>query len=1028
MRLTTRIVSIILAGLMIPVPALAQVDEEPATAVDGHPPDDPEEGHDHGDDDFESSVDGGTLTPFFNESAGCDDPAGVATPMSTTNSTADRNLPSGHQVRGPWGAFYGRDHGDVSSSMVSWTVPMSGGKSVAVHRRALPAFQKVAANLAAEQAKGNFYNVRIVGSWVWRRIGGSYRMSIHSFGAAIDINWDVNLYSDDNELHTDLPSWFVKAWTDAGFCWGGDWLTTKDAMHFSWKGPLATPGYGTVPLPYTRKTAQAKFTQAAFTGGTTFRAVEPSLHHAFADGNRDGAPDVFRVRPYAEDDLIVEYVRSSKDFQRCGLSQAVIPGAQGEPGELLVADHDGDGRPDIWRIDTSGAEIGLHIRTYARQYRNGIELTVPAAPPPKADYGTADYDRDGLPDLYVVSGKSDTRVRVWSGASNYRKRLLNATTELPSTARHSRWRFSLAFYDSDGIPDLVAIRIDGSVRLMVLAGADRYRGAVKQRTTGAPADRGGVYGMADYDGDGRPDLMSMTSDGTVRAHLGGVQSGSVDFWFQEAGWRCDGAGSMVPWDVDGDRIADLVVGVPDDEVASVTDAGLINVLYGTPSGPGTGDDELWHQDSADVGSSAEAGDRFGSSMTWGDFDGDGIGDLAVGAPNDGVDAVVAGGVVNVMYGTTSGLTGTGSQLWYQDVAGVEGTAQARDHFGKAVAAGDFNGDGWDDLAVGVPGDLGDAGVVNVLYGSKTGLTATGDHLWYQDAPGVPGVSQKGDQFGAALAVGYFNGDRYADLAVGAPGDTINGAKRAGVVIVLHGSASGLRGEGSQAWSQNSKGILGKARAGDRFGASVASGDFDGNGRDDLAVGVPGERVAARPGAGAVNIVFGRPSGLWAGGDELWHQDKAGIPGVARRNDRLGSSVAAGDVDSDGFHDLAIGVPGERAGGAGGAGAAVTMFGGKDGLTTNGVVLWRQGFGALGATSEKEDRFGAALRFADLDGDGHDDLVVALPGEDLNVVDAGAVVVIYSNGRRLVGGTYQVWHQDGAGVAGEAGAGDHFGSL
>mgnify|MGYP001822888759 FL=1 len=198
MRISLRLKALAgLAVLMLVVGAApgmaADPEEEVVGGVDGHQPGDPEEGsfsHDHEND--LNSVGSGLIAPFFNESAGCFEPDGVGTPFSTTNSSANRSLPPGHQVRGPWGDFFGRDYGDVSGSMVSWTVPMSGGQTRSVHVRALPAFQQVTANLAAEQARGNYDEARGIGTFVWRRIGGSYRMSTHSFGSTIDINADTN--------------------------------------------------------------------------------------------------------------------------------------------------------------------------------------------------------------------------------------------------------------------------------------------------------------------------------------------------------------------------------------------------------------------------------------------------------------------------------------------------------------------------------------------------------------------------------------------------------------------------------------------------------------------------------------------------------------------------------------------------------------------------------------------------------------------------------------------------------------------
>ena len=145
-----------------------------------------------------------------------------------------------------------------------------------------------------------------------------------------------------------------------------------------------------------------------------------------------------------------------------------------------------------------------------------------------------------------------------------------------------------------------------------------------------------------------------------------------------------------------------------------------------------------------------------------DFNGDGYADLAVGVPGEDVNGVKYAGGVNVLYGSSRGLTTTGNQLWTQDSPGVKDAAEEFDRFGSALAIGDFNGDGYADLAVGVPGeDVGRvayAGAVNVLYGSPSGLTAEGDQFWHQDSPGVKDTAEVGDGFGGALATRGFNGE------------------------------------------------------------------------------------------------------------------------------------------------------------------------------------------------------------------------------------------------------------------------------
>src|SRR6185436_14642797 len=100
---------------------------------------------------------------------------------------------------------------------------------------------------------------------------------------------------------------------------------------------------------------------------------------------------------------------------------------------------------------------------------------------------------------------------------------------------------------------------------------------------------------------------------------------------------------------------------------------------------------------------------------------------------------------------------------------------------------DLNGDGFSDLVVGVPGFANGAGGVHVIYGSSTGLTTTGNLFFSQDSPGVPGTAEADDNCGASLATGDFNGDSFSDVAVGCPGEKVNGDLNAGAVLVLYGS-------------------------------------------------------------------------------------------------------------------------------------------------------------------------------------------------------------------------------------------------
>src|SRR3954451_21102476 len=172
----------------------------------------------------------------------------------------------------------------------------------------------------------------------------------------------------------------------------------------------------------------------------------------------------------------------------------------------------------------------------------------------------------------------------------------------------------------------------------------------------------------------------------------------------------------------------------------------------------------------------------------GDFDGDGRADLAVGVPGESLGDAAAAGEIHVLYGRTRAecrasaspvFPGSRIQTVTQDTAGVPGVAKERDRFGSALAAGDLDHDGYDDLAIGAPGDAGGTGAVTILRGSPTGLTTAGARLVRQGHDGVPGKEEVDDESGSAVRITTAPGR--SALTIGAPGESIGKATGAGAV-------------------------------------------------------------------------------------------------------------------------------------------------------------------------------------------------------------------------------------------------------
>ena len=161
-------------------------------------------------------------------------------------------------------------------------------------------------------------------------------------------------------------------------------------------------------------------------------------------------------------------------------------------------------------------------------------------------------------------------------------------------------------------------------------------------------------------------------------------------------------------------------------------------------------------------------------------------------------------------------------------------------------------------------------------------------------PGVPGKVGPGD-FGAAVAVTDLEG-WYAELVLGGIGRAFPRQVGRRPVIVLPGTDAGPVGAGSKRWTQDSPGVRNHSEYLDMFGSALASEDFNSDGFNDLVIAAPGEQVGdSSANAGAVNLLYGGPSGLSGDDDQLWHQ---GVHGVAERpghGDAFGAVLTGSSV-------------------------------------------------------------------------------------------------------------------------------------
>ncbi|MFD0316716.1 FG-GAP and VCBS repeat-containing protein [Streptomyces flavalbus] len=366
--------------------------------------------------------------------------------------------------------------------------------------------------------------------------------------------------------------------------------------------------------------------------------------------------------------------------------------------------------------------------------------------------------------------------------------------------------------------------------------------------------------------------------------------------------------------------------------------GQVVVVYGTATGPGTTKKVFSQATSGIPGTAGDAGgyaDAFGEDLAAADLNRDGYADLAVADFTEKVGDKVSSGAVTILWGRASGLSGSDATR----LPKKSGTYQG---FGKEIETGDFDGDGKADLAVAngidsvyvyrggftksgttgsitrhTPNDiLEPSGLVagRVTNDKATDLFLLGqgyhDDKITQDAwflrggstirPGkVTVINNAEPDYSPTGVVADFDKDGYGDLAV----SDRSYNRKAGSVVVWRGG--GTAPTTKYRITQGSPGVATAATPGDWMGSGLSAADTNGDGYPDLAVGVPGEKVSTRTGAGGVHILRGSRAGLTGTNSQYFSRATSGVPGSPAAYEFFGIDVRLRDTDRNGRPDLLV---------------------------------------------------------------------------------------------------------------------------